>query len=111
MSGLGWLVILGEIAMVLGLALALVVPPHTSGWSHRPLRAIRRRTRRCGHERGRSMSPATGRWRVIRWGSLPGFPPLWLAISPWVNDNIGCLFAPFPTWREAMDYADRKARR
>ena len=52
MSGLGWLVILGEIAMVLGLALALVVPPRTSGWSHRPLRAIRRRTRRCGHERG-----------------------------------------------------------
>lgn len=54
-----------------------------------------------------------GRWRVVRMRVLPllGFEHLWVAVSPWVNDDIGRVIYPRRSWREAQDYADRMTRR
>ena len=59
--------------------------------------------------RGRRPEPIPGvepgRWRVVR---TRGIRTPW---SPWYVDREGCHgMVSFPTWREAMDYADRMAR-
>lgn len=46
-------------------------------------------------------------------GSLPWGPPkpFWVASYPCVIDKaIQTAFRPFPTWREAHDFADKQAR-
>lgn len=52
-----------------------------------------------------------GKWTVRRFPAAHrpgGF--MWCAVSPWINNTIGRVAFPRPSWREALDYANRKAR-
>lgn len=50
-----------------------------------------------------------GRWRVVRARGLGEHWPNWL--QSWYVEREGCYGSMwFPTWRDAMNYADRQAR-